>query len=219
MFTIKKPQPVSVPDGTYDAVIDSVEFRATNNGKRYIEASCRIRADQGVPQLRVPYKIWKAKNPGKDDLAVGGYLAFQLFNLAEAAGIPAETNYNTMEDLFADLEGLPISISVESSEYQGRSYASVARVMPSERALSPEEQRDYADRREMERRAAAERAAERQRNAARASESARAQESVRASVNTRVEAPAQTPIPGTGASAAIPADAGFEPLKGDDVPF
>ena len=112
MFTIKKPQPVSVPDGTYDAVIDSVEFRATNNGKRYIEASCRIRADQGVPQLRVPYKIWKAKNPGKDDIAVGGYLAFQLFNLADAAGIPAETNYNTMEDLFADLEGLPISVTV-----------------------------------------------------------------------------------------------------------
>lgn len=141
MFATKKPQSFVIEDGEYEAVIESITEKVNSNGKRYIEVACRIREGQPHARMSIYRKIWAAKTPSEDDVAVGGYLSWQVFEMADAAAIPEGKQFATLDDLFREVECRPVIVSVENQEYNGKSYAGVTGMRATERPLSDDERR------------------------------------------------------------------------------
>jgi len=141
MFTTKKPQQFMIEDGTYEAIVEAITEKVNTNGKRYIEVACRVRDGQPHARALVFRKIWCAKTPSEDDAAVGGYLSWQVFEMADAAAIPEGKQFATLDDLFREVEGRPVIASVKNQEYNGKSYAGVTRLAATERPLTDDERR------------------------------------------------------------------------------
>lgn len=138
MFTIQEVS-TGIKAGTYEAMIKSVEVRATSGGKPYIDAVCRIREGQNAPRMDISFKIWKAKVPSPADESVDGYLSFRIFELARAAKISVGTSYSSLGEMFAAIEGSPVVAKVVMQEYNGKSYPVVDHLEPSSLPLTPAE--------------------------------------------------------------------------------
>lgn len=212
MFTTQKPQRITIEDGTYEAIIETVAEKVNQNNKRYIEVACRIRDGQPHARTLVYRKIWAAKMPSKDDLAVGGYLSWQVYEMADAASVPEGKQFASLDELFREVEGRPVLVTVENSEYNGRSYPGVIGVSASGTPLADDERRMIAAAAEQNRRAR---------------EFARSQKAAAVPTAPRYETHAYTPTPASAQSVPVSQAAqtrmtpSFIPLEDDldNVPF
>lgn len=78
------------------------------------------------------HSIWKKKDPNPNDLAVGGYTAFGINQLSQAAGLKEGTRFETMEDWMESLKGLPVRAEVEHklNSYTNQMQARVKKLYP-----------------------------------------------------------------------------------------
>lgn len=106
-------------DGDYEVVIQSVNESATPGGSEYIDMPLVVRND--VPQegknALIFHKVWKAKATGKYDVR-------SLNTIGFAAKMDQSKTYNSLQDVFNDLQGKPVLVRVknETSEYNGKTY-------------------------------------------------------------------------------------------------
>lgn len=106
-------------DGDYEVVIQSVNESATPSGSEYIDMPLVVRND--VPQegknALIFHKVWKAKATGKYDVR-------SLNTIGFAAKMDQSKTYNSLQDVFNDLQGKPVLVRVknETSEYNGKTY-------------------------------------------------------------------------------------------------
>lgn len=106
-------------DGTYETVIENMFEDATQSGSEYIDIRLVVRNDieqKGKNSLIFP-KIWKAKATGK-------YNKSMLNTIGKYAKMDATKQYNSLQDVFDDLIGKPLKVTVknEKSEYNGNTY-------------------------------------------------------------------------------------------------
>jgi hypothetical protein len=125
MFTIGKAPQFFLSEGIREAYLADIAERVNTNNKPYIDVSFKIRADVDQPNANafVHEKIWMAKTPTEDDMAVGGYLSGRVFALAECADIPEGTEFNCLEDLFNAVLGSVMQIMIRNTESGGKVYS------------------------------------------------------------------------------------------------
>lgn len=125
MFTTKKTPQFFLQEGPREVYVCDIAEKVNTNNKPYIDVSFKIRPDVQQPNtgMFVHEKIWMAKTPDADDLAVGGYLASRVFFLAECADIPEGTAFNSLEDLFDAILGASMLIMIRNTESGGRVYS------------------------------------------------------------------------------------------------
>ena len=108
-----------IKDGTYEAVIQSMGESATPSGAEYIDCPLVIRNDieQSHQNQYVFHKVWKTKSTGE-------YNKKALNTIGFAAEMDQDKRYDSLEDVFLDLQGKPVLITVknETSEYNGKTY-------------------------------------------------------------------------------------------------
>lgn len=106
-------------DGTYEVVIQSMVETATPNGAEHIAVTLVVRNDveQKGKNALIFHNIWKAKATGK-------YNKSMLNTIGKFARMSADKEYNSLQDVFDDLERKPLKVTVknESSEYNGKTY-------------------------------------------------------------------------------------------------
>ena len=136
--------PELVPEGDYETVIENAMETATQRGYPYISVRCRIRGD--VPQdcrgKLIFYDLWPKKNPTQEDEAVNGYSFKQIMSLSRAAELANGAHFSGMDDWCDALVGRAVRLSVEHSEYNGRTSARVKWANPTnhpEVAYPPQE--------------------------------------------------------------------------------
>ena len=125
-----------IPEGFYECVIKSVYEDVTKGSKLYINVPLVVRNDieQKFQNAYIWHSIWKKKEPNQNDLAVGGYTAFGINMLSQAAGLKEGTRFETMEDWMESLKGLPVRVQVEHelNSYTNQMQARVKRLYPTQ---------------------------------------------------------------------------------------
>lgn len=111
---------MSVTDGKYEAVINSVSEDATKGGAQFINLDLIIRNDlknQKFANAHIFSRVFKSKKDGK-------YPKGMIFAIGKAAGIPDKTHFDSLEDYFQKLWHKPVLVTVknEESEYNGKKY-------------------------------------------------------------------------------------------------
>lgn len=111
---------MSVTDGTYEAVINSVAEDATKGGTQFINLDLIIRNDiknQSFANAHIFTRVFKSKQSGKYPKGI-------IFTIARAAGMPDKTHFDSLEDFFQKLWHRPVLVTVknEKSEYNGKTY-------------------------------------------------------------------------------------------------
>lgn len=111
---------MSVADGKYEAVINSVSEDATKGGAQFINLDLIIRNDlknQKFANAHIFSRVFKSKKDGK-------YPKGMIFAIGKAAGIPDKTHFDSLEDYFQKLWHRPVLVTVknEESEYNGKKY-------------------------------------------------------------------------------------------------
>lgn len=106
-------------DGTYEVVIKSMTETATPSGAEHISVVLVVRNDveQKGKNALIFHNIWKAKATGK-------YNKSMINTIGKYARMSADKEYNSLQDVFDDLERKPLKVTVknESSEYNGKTY-------------------------------------------------------------------------------------------------
>ena len=106
-------------DGTYEVAIQSMTETATTNGAEHIAVVLVVRNDvnQKGKNGLIFHNIWKAKATGK-------YNKSMINTIGKYAKMSADKEYNSLQDVFDDLERKPLKVTVknESSEYNGKTY-------------------------------------------------------------------------------------------------
>lgn len=106
-------------DGTYEVVIQSMTETATPSGAEHISVVLAVRNDveQKGKNGLIFHNIWKAKATGK-------YNKSMINTIGKYARMSQDKEYNSLQDVFDDLVGKPLKITVknESSEYNGKTY-------------------------------------------------------------------------------------------------
>lgn len=140
MFTTRKAPQFSLSEGVREAYVCDISEKINANNKPFIDVSFKIRQDVEQPNRNafVHEKIWMAKTPSEDDVAVGGYLSGRVFALAEYAEIPEGTSFRSLEDLFDAILGAPMQIMVRNTESGGRIYSEAEPQSASQVPLSQE---------------------------------------------------------------------------------
>lgn len=111
---------MSVTDGKYEAVINSVAEDATKGGTQFINLDLIIRNDiknQSFANAHIFTRVFKSKQSGKYPKGI-------IFTIARAAGMPDKTHFESLEDYFQKLWHKPVLVTVknEKSEYNGKTY-------------------------------------------------------------------------------------------------
>lgn len=134
----------SVTDGTYEAVIKTVQFKVTKNDKQYINFDLVIRNDieQHYQNMHVFDKAWPKK--GTLDYSMG-----YLFMIGMKAGIPNKKKFDSINEMLADLVGKPVKVTVknETSEYNGKTYTNL-NIKKWEKSEFPDVQHKWKDEKE-----------------------------------------------------------------------
>lgn len=123
-----------IPEGIYECVIKSVYEDATKGGTVYINVPLVVRNDieQKFQNAYIWHSIWKKREPTERDLAVGGYSAFGVNSLSQAARLKEGTHFEGIEDWMEALKGLPVRARVEHETYNGQTQARVKRLYPTQ---------------------------------------------------------------------------------------
>lgn len=113
-----------IPEGNYEAMILTVQERTTKNGSVGLNVRFVIRNDveQKYKNRSIFHTLWKRKNPTAADEQVQGYSFNQVMQLAKAANLPSGKNYETLEELCADLIGKAMCITVKHDDYNDREF-------------------------------------------------------------------------------------------------
>lgn len=111
-----------IPVGEYEAIIQKVEERTTQNGATGLNIKLVIRNDveQNCQNRTIFHTLWKRKEPTQADLQVQGYGFSQVMQLAKAAGLTDGTEYESVYELCGDLVNRVIRVKVVHEEYNGR---------------------------------------------------------------------------------------------------
>jgi hypothetical protein len=101
--------------GTYEAVIKAAFEDVTQGGTMHISIPLVVRNDieQSNKNSHIFHKIWKKKEPNEADIKCGGYIAAQINAIGKAAGIPDRKPYKSLDELFGDLRGKPVRVTVK----------------------------------------------------------------------------------------------------------
>ena len=106
-------------DGTYEAVISAISEDATQGGTKFINCVLTVRNDveQKGKNALIFHRIWMAKATGK-------YNKSMLNTIGKYAQMDENKKYQSLEDVFEDLSGKPVRVTVknEESEYNGNTY-------------------------------------------------------------------------------------------------
>ena len=134
-----------IPVGTYEAVIKAAFENTTPNEAMFINIPIIIRNDVEQPYRNayVWHSIWRKKEPNKLDQACGGYNAAQINAIGKAAAIPNGKSYGSLDELFAELKGRPISVKIKHETYNDKTRAKVdfvdtAKVLPCKHVFKAE---------------------------------------------------------------------------------
>lgn len=119
-----------VPVGEYEVIIRKIEERTTPNGATGLNFTLVVRndVDQQHQNRCIFNTFWKRKNPTDMDRQVQGYGFNQIMFLAKIAKLPDGKNYESLEELCADLINRCILVTVYHEEYNGRTNARVDRM-------------------------------------------------------------------------------------------
>lgn len=110
-----------LPVGEYECVIKSASMNTTKNGTPYFDVRLVIRNDvqQRYQNKYIFHNIWKKKDPSADDMLIGGFSFKQIMSMAKATKLPQGKNYETLDQMGADMVGKPILVTIEHNEYNG----------------------------------------------------------------------------------------------------
>lgn len=126
--TSKKQENSTIkPEGDYEVIIDSCTRRTTKNGAMSIGFTYVIRNDveQGYKNGLIFHDVWKKKEPSPDDMTAEGYNYNQLMAIADAAGLPANADYDSFDAFLNALIGKPVKVHLFHSEYNTKTYEKV----------------------------------------------------------------------------------------------
>ena len=115
------------PEGEYECVVQKIEEKTTQNGKRKLSVWLEIRNDveQGYKNGLIFHDIWAKKEPNMDDVAVNGYNYAQLMAIAAAVKLPQEKEYEDLNALIADMVGKPVLVYLYHDDYNDKIYEKV----------------------------------------------------------------------------------------------
>lgn len=109
-------------DGTYEVAIQSMGEAATKGGAEHIAVVLVVRNDveQKGKNGLIFHNIWKAKATGK-------YNKSMINTIGKYAKMSPDKEYNSLQDVFDDLQGKPLKVTVknEESEYNGKTYTNL----------------------------------------------------------------------------------------------
>lgn len=128
--TSKKQEGNSLkPEGNYEVIIDSWQRRVTPNGAMSIGFTYVIRNDveQGYKNGLIFHDVWKKKEPTPDDLEAEGYNYNQLMAIADAAGLPANADYESFDEFFNALVGNPVKVNLYHDTYNNKTYEKISK--------------------------------------------------------------------------------------------
>ncbi len=120
--TSKKQENGLKPEGDYEVMIDHWERSVTPNGAMCIDFTYVIRNDieQGYKNGLIFHAVWKKKEPTPDDLTAEGYNFNQLMAIADAAGLPANADYESFDAFLNTLVGKPLKVHLYHDPYNGK---------------------------------------------------------------------------------------------------
>ena len=123
-----------IAEGYYEAVIKDAGFDTTAMGKEYISVGMKIREDVEQKHMRATarHKIWKATNPTLQDDMCEGYSSVGINILSRAVGFEDGMEFERVVDWMQALIGRPVKIEIVHNEYNGKVYANVDNVEPSD---------------------------------------------------------------------------------------
>lgn len=125
----KQDSSATKPEGNYEVIIDSWKRRTTQSGAMSIGFTYVIRNDveQGYKNGLIFHDVWKKKEPTPDDMTAEGYNYNQLMAIADAAGLPANADYESFDDFLNALVGKPIKVHLFHKLYEGKTYENIDR--------------------------------------------------------------------------------------------
>lgn len=126
--TSKKQENSTIkPEGDYEVMIDRWTRRVTPNGAMSISFTYVIRNDveQGYKNGLIFHDIWKKKEPTPDDLTAEGYNYNRLMAIADAAGLPANEDYDSFDAFLNALVGKPVKVHLYHDPYNGKTYEKI----------------------------------------------------------------------------------------------
>ena len=110
------------PEGEYECIITKAHIDVTKSGKEYISIPMTIREDieQPYKKGKIFYALWKRREPSALDMEVERYSFDQLMQVCEACGIPAGTNFESLEDILDKISWKPVLCRLKHDEYNGK---------------------------------------------------------------------------------------------------
>ncbi len=122
------------PEGNYEVIIDAWQRRTTPNGAMSIGFTYVIRNDieQGYKNGLIFHDVWKRKEPTPDDLEAEGYNFGQLMAIAKAAGLPANEEYESIDEFLNALVGKPVKVHLYHDPYNGKTYEKINKHFPTD---------------------------------------------------------------------------------------
>jgi hypothetical protein len=120
----------TVKPGKYEAVVKSTTINENKNGKQRIQIVLTIRNDveQAGKNKCYFYDIYKALDPSPNDNAIGGFIFNFVMKIAQACSIPANSTFESLDDLLKALVGKPVLMTVGEEEWNGKTYEKVTNV-------------------------------------------------------------------------------------------
>lgn len=122
----------TVKPGKYEAIVKSATTNENKNGKQRIQIVLTIRNDveQSGKNKCYFYDIYKALDPSPNDNAIGGFIFNFVMKVAQACSIPANSTFESLDDLLKAFVGRPVLMTVGTEEWNGKSYEKVTNVEP-----------------------------------------------------------------------------------------
>ena len=104
----------TVKPGKYEAVVKSATTNENKNGKQRIQIVLTIRNDveQSGKNKCYFYDIYKALDPSPNDNAIGGFIFSFVMKIAQACSIPANSTFESLDDLLKALVDKPVLMTV-----------------------------------------------------------------------------------------------------------
>lgn len=120
----------TVKPGKYEAVVKSATINENKNGKQRIQIVLTIRNDveQAGKNKCYFYDIYKALDPSPNDNAIGGFIFSFVMKIAQACSIPANSTFESLDDLLKALVDKPVLMTVGTEKWNGRTYEKVTNV-------------------------------------------------------------------------------------------
>ena len=129
----------NVDIGWYEAIIETAEEGATQNGAPYLNIVLTVRndVDQPCQDGTIYYPLYLKGSPSADDAACNGYSSKQVQGLSRAAELPNGQQYSSIQEWCDALVGRPVRIEVYEDTYEGKTkiksrYPGVSKRLPCE---------------------------------------------------------------------------------------